>query len=226
MSLISSSHTKLTTNAVQLHTWGDLAGAYAHEIGLHGHVRHAPISTTRVSIMFDCLAHVEAFMDRATRISREDMQTWTAFDWRQLTYTTMLASKISVAIDAATADQASTERIARLHGSLDVVSTRTQELLAMTNTLPDQGHYFQNLLQQWKGIRSWYQAVLQNRSAHHEAGGMVADDPIVSGDLPGGPAALQSLDSWPDDNFGILPISAGDLMMLESLDYPHSRVDS
>ena len=226
MPLTLSSHDKLTPNAAQLHTWGDLAGAYAHEIGLHGHARHAPISATRVSIMFDCLAHVEAFMDRTTSISREDMQTWTAFDWRQLTYTTTLASKISVAIDAATSDEASTGRIARLHSSLDVVSTRTQELFTMTNTPPGQGHYFQNLLQQWKGIRSWYQAVLQNRGAHHAAGGIVPDDPVVSSDLSGGPTVLQSLDSWPDDNFGILPISTGDLMMLESLDYPQPRMDS
>ncbi|CAI7565252.1 unnamed protein product [Penicillium palitans] len=64
----------------QLNTWGDLAGAYAHEIGLHGNLRNQPFSATRVTIMFDCLAHVEDYMKRALAISADDMQTWTAFD--------------------------------------------------------------------------------------------------------------------------------------------------
>lgn len=179
--------------------------------------------------MFDCLAHVEDYLKRALAISVGEMQTWTAFDWRQLTYTIMLASKISVSIDASASDKESTARIARLDSYLGVVYTRTQELFAMTNTPQGQTHYFHSLLNQWKGIRSWYQTVLQKRTAthlHDQTSRSVGEPPIHPPDDP--PSQLQAtpfrppqtLDSWPDDNFGILPMSAADLMMLESLEYP------
>ncbi|CAI7604496.1 unnamed protein product [Penicillium crustosum] len=213
----------------QLNTWGDLAGAYAHEIGLHGNLRNQPFSATRVTIMFDCLGHVEDYMKRALAISVDDMQTWTAFDWRQLTYTIMLASKISVSIDMIASDKESTARIARLDSYLGVIYTRTQELFSMTNTPQGQTHYFHRLLNQWKGIRSWYQTVLQKRTATHftEQSSRSTSDTSVqpshdtSNQIQTTPfRPPQTLDSWPDDNFGILPISAADFMMLESLEYP------
>ncbi|KAF9895088.1 hypothetical protein FE257_004717 [Aspergillus nanangensis] len=214
----------------QLNTWGDLVGVYAHEIGLHGNLRNPPVSATRVTIMFDCLANVEEYMKRALALSLEDMQTWTAFDWRQLTYTVMLASKISVAIDAMTADKESTARITQLDAALAQIYSRTQELFSMTNNPQGQANYFHSLLNQWRGIRSWYRSVFQKRNAVHNnelLGRGTTRDPAMfqvpnDSSTPGrGPpfTSLQSLDSWPEDNFGILPISATDFMMLESLGY-------
>lgn len=177
--------------------------------------------------MFDCLAHVEDYMKRALAISAEDMQTWTAFDWRQLTYTIMLASKISVSIDAIASEKVSTACIARLDSYLGVVYTRTQELFSMTNTPQEQTHYFHRLLNQWKGIRGWYQTVLQKRTTTHfneQTSQSIGDTPVQpSHDTQTQRAPFQvpqTLNSWPDDNFGILPISAADFMMFESLEYP------
>lgn len=166
-------------------------------------------------------------MKRALAISVGEIQTWTAFDWRQLTYMIMLVSKISVSIDAIASDTESTARIARLDSYLGVVYTRTQELFSMTNTPRGQTHYFHSLLNQWKGIRSWYQAVLQKRTATHNneisnrsVGNMSLHTPNdTSSQLQAAPfRPPQTLDSWPDDNFGILPMSTADFMMLESLE--------
>lgn len=163
--------------------------------------------------MFDCLAYIESYMKRALSLSLQDMQTWTAFDWRQLTYTTILASKISAVIDAVTTDGESTARIAQLDADLAVVVTRTQELFVTTNTPPGQSHYFQSLLNQWKGVRNWYQSVLQRRAA--PVGNMQYTQSCgdSGSQAPTAPRALESLDTWPDDNFGIMPTSTHDFML-------------
>lgn len=194
----------------QLNTWADLVGAYAHEIWLHGSLRIPPASARRVAIMFDCLAYIESYMKRALGLSLEDIQAWTAFDWRQLTYTTIIVSKISAVINAVTADAESTARIGQLDANLGAVVARTQELFAMTNTPPGQSHYFQRLLSQWKGVRNWYQSVLQRRAPvgniqYAQSHG----DPAAQ--VPSA-RALESLDTWPDDNFGIMP-TAHDFML-------------
>lgn len=197
--------------SAQLNTWADLVGAYTHEIGLHGNLRIPPASARRVTIMFDCLGYIESYMKRALSLPLEEMQAWTAFDWRQLTYTTILASKISAVIDAVTTDAESTARIAQLDASLGAAVNRTQELFAMTNTPPGQSHYFQRLLNQWKGVHNWYQSVLQRRAAvgniqyAQSHGDSAAQLPSAR--------ALESLDTWPDDNFGIMPTAANDFML-------------
>ncbi|OJJ33429.1 hypothetical protein ASPWEDRAFT_174836 [Aspergillus wentii DTO 134E9] len=212
----------------QLNTWGDLVGAYAHEIGLHGNLRNPPFSATRVAIMFDCLAYVEKYMKRTVALPFVEMQTWTAFDWRQLTYMIMLASKISLTIDVVACDNESTARIAQLDSYLGQLYTRTQELFSMTSTPQGQTHYFQSLLNQWKSVRIWYQTVLQRRTASHcnnQPSRIISEDQFVSSDdssnaMQSAPMpSLGSLDSWPDDNFGLLPISAADFMILDSLGY-------
>ncbi|PGH00058.1 hypothetical protein AJ79_08329 [Helicocarpus griseus UAMH5409] len=142
----------------------------------------------------------------------------------------MLASKIAVALDVVASDT-SISRIALgfLFGSsvhTNASISHYDQHASWTETLFSSAHkpmerYPQlvpNILQ--KRACTTYQSEETSQSAN-DASIQISNDGSNNSQGTSFPF-LQSLTSWPDGNFGILPISAADFMVLESMGYSYN----
>jgi len=139
---------------VMLKAGSNLIDAYIHEVGLYSALQGQFLSVTRIEILYRCLNAVQNYVSNITPLSIELMEGWTGFDWRQLNYLTMLATKIVLTIDSTTGTEDSAARVSKLDAFLDDLSVKLRSLYSMTNTPDGQYHYFQQLSVEWQNMKS------------------------------------------------------------------------
>jgi hypothetical protein len=130
-----------------------LIDAYIHEVGLYSALQGQLLSVTRIEILYGCLGSVQNYVSNILPLSIEQMEGWTGFDWRQLNYLTMLATKIVLTIDSIAGSENSAARIPKLDAFLEQLCVKTRSLYSMTNTPHGQYHYFQRLSVEWQNMR-------------------------------------------------------------------------
>lgn len=142
---------------VMLKAGSHLVDAYIHEVGLYNALQGQLLSVTRIEILYGCLNSVQNYVGSIFPLSVEQVEGWTGFDWRQVNYITMLATKIVLTIDSTAASENSAARIAKLDAFLENLCIKTRTLYSMTNTPPEEYHYFQRLSVEWQNMRSLLQ---------------------------------------------------------------------
>jgi hypothetical protein len=136
-----------------------LIDAYIHEVGLYGALQGGLLSVTRFEILYDCLKCTWNYASTVLPLSDEQIEGWSCFDWRQLNYVIMLATKIVMTIHSAVGNEDSISQIVRLDDFVEGLCIKVRTLYLTTNTPRGQHHCFQKLLSEWQKNRSWYRAV-------------------------------------------------------------------
>ena len=192
---------------MRLKLCGLIANAYLHEVGLFGVAEGEPLSITRITILYRCLDNVKDYITMILNLSIEDMQGWTSFDWRQLNYAVMIGSRITLTLDLIACTNDSASRIFKLDGCLEQLCSRARTLFTMTNTPPDQSHYFQRLSMEWQGMRNWFRPAI-HRLANSTSNGQDHLQMVnhtlqnVSGHVVAMPwTPFGGADTWAQDDF-------------------------
>jgi hypothetical protein len=111
-------------------------------------------------MVFDCLTSAKAYFDYVLSVPFEDIQAWTLIQWMQLNHVVMLASKLSLGINAIISDDDSIKRIARFDSYLEWLLGQVNDLFLLTHCPDGEISGFRRLLSLWEAVRSCNRAAL------------------------------------------------------------------